>query len=314
MEVFAMRTTLLMLLCALSAGCGGGGAFRMGRPSEYVKPTVAVVSFENRASFEAGWDLGRGFSEVLVDRLLATDRFRVVSRDQLPALLQEVKLQHSGVTWKGNRAEIGRIRNVQYLVKGVVTDFGHVASSRGFLGVDNLALLGGSRRAVIAVTVQVIDVETSEIVCSESLEESVRAGDLSAEAAYKNVSFGGSVFQRTPLGRATHRVLDRAVRRITAGIADRRWRPKVAQVRDDGTVILSGGRDRRLRPGLVFEIRRPGEPIIDPDSGDILGRADGRTIATARLVEVRDAYAIATLTCKPSEPIQPGQPCRPAPR
>ena len=304
---------LTVSLVAAAIGAGGcGEGFGSLRSGNYVKPTVAVMKFENRAPFPLNWDLGGGMREILVDRLVATKRYQVVERPELGFVVGELQLQQAGVTRPEGRAEPNRLKNVQYLVKGTVTDFGHVSTNRGFLGLPSGDVFGGTNRAVMGITLYVVDVESGEIITSESLEESVRASDVSVQGAYKDVAFGGSVFYQTPLGRATAKVIDKAVKRITTTIAASPWKPKVALVRADGTVVLNGGRDRGVRRGTEYDVVEPGEPILDPDTGDRLGHAAFRSAGRIRIREVYPAYSAADVVRGVAEDFRPGLLCRKA--
>ena len=305
-----MRKPIAAALMALwvCAGCGGGLGGR--NPEDYVKPTIAVMKFENRAGFALNWSLGDGMQEILVDRLLATGRFHVVERQDLGAVLQELQFQQNGVTRPQGKVATGRIRNCQYLIKGAVTDFGHISTNTG--GVSGLSwdIFGGSNRAVMGIVLYVIDVESGEIIASENIEESVSAKDLSVKAAYTGLSFGGSAFYQTPLGRATRRVVERAVKRITAAIAAQPWQPQIALVQEDGSVVINGGRDRGVRSGAEFEVVDAGRPILDPATGDAIGQSAGRSIGRVIVHEVRERYSTATVVIGRAADFRPGQPCR----
>lgn len=305
-----MRKPIAAALMALwvCAGCGGGLGGR--NPEDYVKPTIAVMKFENRAGFALNWSLGDGMQEILVDRLLATGRFHVVERQDLGAVLQELQFQQNGVTRPQGKVATGRIRNCQYLIKGAVTDFGHISTNSG--GVSGLSwdIFGGSNRAVMGIVLYVIDVESGEIIASENIEESVSAKDLSVKAAYTGLSFGGSAFYQTPLGRATRKVVERAVKRITAAIAAQPWQPQIALVQEDGSVVINGGRDRGVRSGAEFEVVDAGRPILDPATGDAIGQSAGRSIGRVIVHEVRERYSTATVVIGRAADFRPGQPCR----
>ena len=305
-----MRKPIAAALMALwvCAGCAGGLGGR--NPEDYVKPTIAVMKFENRAGFALNWSLGDGMQEILVDRLLATGRFHVVERQDLGAVLQEQKFQQNGVTRPQGKVATGRIRNCQYLIKGAVTDFGHISTNSG--GVSGLSwdIFGGSNRAVMGIVLYVIDVESGEIIASENIEESVSARDLSVKAAYSGISFGGSAFYQTPLGRATRKVVERAVKRITAAIAAQPWQPQIALVQEDGSVVINGGRDRGVRSGAEFEVVEVGRPILDPATGDAIGQSAGRSIGRVIVHEVRERYSTATVVIGRAADFRPGQPCR----
>jgi len=306
-----MNVRMVILSAAawtLLSGCSGRGWGE--NPADFVKPTIAVMKFENRAPFPLGWNLGDGMRDILVDRLVATGRYTVVERPEIAAVLRELRFQHSGATRAQRRAAAGRLKNVQYLIKGTVTDFGHVSTSSGFARALGWDVLTGKARAVMGMTLYVVDVESGEIIASESIEESVRANDLAVRATYKGVAFGGRTFYRTPLGRATARVIDKAVRRITRVIAARPWEPKIALVQAQGSVILNGGRDRRVQVGDEFEVCAEGAAIIDPDTGDEIGRHPGRTLGRIRVVRVEPRYSVAEVVAGKAEEFAVGARCR----
>ncbi len=301
---------LVILLAGVVAGCGGASLSPVG--PAYIRPTVAVMKFDSRASVPTGWNLGEGMKDILVDRLVATGRFHVIERPELELIMKELQFQQTGATRSHNRAKLGRLKNVEYLVKGTITDFGHVSTTGGFAEwADRLDVFGSKHRAVLGMTLYIVEVESGEIICSESLEESVSANDLNMKAAYKDISFGGHVFYRTPLGRATARVMDRAVRRIADDVAVRPWQPKIAQV-NARSVIINGGQNRAVRPGDQYEVLALGRPVIDPDTGDVIGHSAGGVLARIHVVEVHPGYAVAEVVQGVAGDLEPGQRCRSA--
>ena len=238
----------LVLCCT---GCDGS-FWIWGKDKTLLKPTVAVMKFDNRAGSQMGWNLGDGMSEILVDRLIATGRYEVLERAELQSIRDELQLQSSGQTRAQNRVATGRIKNVQYLVKGTVTDFNPISSGSGWAGTGGWNIFGGGNRAVMGMIFSVVAVESGQIICSERVEGSVRAGDVSSEASYKGVGFGGSQFYQTPLGRATAEAVDQAVKKITNTIATQKWQPRLAFVGEDHTVVINGGQDRSLKKGDSF--------------------------------------------------------------
>ncbi|HZK80693.1 MAG TPA: CsgG/HfaB family protein [Humisphaera sp.] len=279
-------------------------------PGEFIKPTIAVMKFENRAPFPLKWDLGTGTQDVLVHRLVSVGRYHVIERPEIDSVLRELKFENSGMTRDQEKAALGQLKNVQYLIKGVITDFTHVASEHGFLSIGPFGGGAGASQAVMAIVIYVVDVQSGEIICSQAIQETVPAVNLDVAGTYKNVAFGGSVFYRTPLGEATDHVIDRAVKRITQVIGSRRWEPRVARVSDDGRVILNGGHDRDLTIGSEFDVLEPGTPILDPDTGDVIGRDSVLAIGRLRLTDVEDRYSVGQLTNGNPATMKTGQPCR----
>jgi curli biogenesis system outer membrane secretion channel CsgG len=290
----------------LLSGCQNGRDLA----EECVKPTVAVMKFENRAPFPMNWNLGDGMKDIMVDRLMATRRFRVIERPEIDSVIRELQFQNTGATRQERRAQMGRLTNVEYLIKGTVTDFGHVAAARGFLGLPSLDIFGGHSRAIMGLTFYVVEVESGEIICSQSLEESVSASDMTVKAVYRDVAMGGSVFYKTPLGRAAAKVIDRAVGRVGETIAARPWVPKVALVQDDGMVVVNGGANRSVRAGTCFEVFERGQPIHDPDTGDVIGQQPGKSVGRIEIREVCKLYSVGAIVAGRPADFQIGQHCR----
>ena len=307
-----MRRLLLgcaVMAAVVLAGCASG---KLGgrNPEDYVKPTIAVMKFENRAPFPMNWNLGDGMAEVLVDRLMATGRYHVVERQDLGSVMSEVALQQSGATRPQGKVAAGRIKNCQYLIKGAVTDFGHVSTKSGAFSGFTWDVFGGSNRAVMGIILYVVDVESGEVIASENIEESVSAKDVAVKAAYEGMAFGGSTFYRTPLGRATKRVVERAMKRITKAIAAQPWEAQIALVEVEGSVIINGGRDRGVRSGAEFDVIRPGPPILDPTTGDVIGASPGKRVGRVIVHVVHARYATATIVVGRAADFQAGQVCR----
>jgi len=278
--------------------------------ANYIKPTVAVMKFENRSPFNgSGWDLGDGMKELLIDRLLETGRFRVVERHDMDQVLRELNFQQTSATRSQGRSKPGRLKNVTYLVRGVVNDFGIVSGGRGGASIPNWSIFGRGRRAQMSMLIQVIDVESGEVLASENVTGSVRATDASVKADFDKVAFGSTGFYRTPLGKAARKTIDRAVSRISGAVASKPWRPKVASVGRDDTVIINGGSAHGVRAGQVFQIRRAGQPIIDPDTGDVIGREGGKTVGQVQIVKVRKLYSVAEIISGKPQEFAVGQLC-----
>jgi len=264
-----MIVAAVALLGLVEAGCSS--LSRRGAPDpRYIQPTIAVLRFENHAPRRGEWRIGDGIADMLVHALVDTGRYVVIERRELGSVFNEIKTQHKPAFRSEGRAKVGRLKNVQYLIKGTITDFGHVSDHRLGLWYRLFSLRKGGSTAILGMTLYVIDVESGEILTSEAINERVRAGNVAVEAVYKGVAFGGAVFQRTPLGRATRRAIGKAVDRITETIARQQWVAKVAKV-EPQVLIITGGRDRQLSVGDHFQVMQRGEAVVNPDTGDVIG-------------------------------------------
>ena len=304
-----VRRVLLLALVLAPLAAGGCGR-RRPDPALFVKPTIAVLRFDNRAPFPMNWSLGDGMADILVNRLMATKRYHVLERPELNVIFQELNIQSSGATRAEARAALGRIKNVQYLIKGTITDFGHVAGEKSFFRSGSTSFFGTHARAVMGLTFYVVHVESGEIVASERLQESVHSTDVAVKTRYKDVAMGGSVFYQTPLGKATAAVMDRAVAGITDAIAIQRWRPKIAMVDPDGTIILNGGENRKMSVGSEYEVLQAGAPVMDPDTGDPLGFRPPAVVGRIRVTMVLPRYCDAEIVEGDKKTLAVGLPCR----
>lgn len=280
------------LACLQLAACSSSAPKGpIGEPQRFVRPTVAVAPFENRAPFPLRWDLGEGMAEVLTASLTSSGRFEVLSRAALDAVLDELQLQQDPRFRAEGRVAQGRLKNARYLVRGTVVDFGHVAGGglhfmRGFVHGSTKGYV-----AVVTIALEVIDVE-SRAVLSSSFAGKAWAAEASIEGVYGDVAFGGKAFYRTPLGEATRDAIWSALHWMVDQVASAEWHPLIARI-DGSLVYLNGGSDRGMKVGELLEVREHGEPIVDPASGDVLGEAGERVAGRLRVVNVAERYAIA---------------------
>src|SRR5215212_3811605 len=81
------------------------------------KPVLGVADFTNETS--AGWwygGVGRDLADMLANELVGTEKFKVVERQKLGAVLEEQDLAASGRISKSTGAKIGKLTGAQYLV------------------------------------------------------------------------------------------------------------------------------------------------------------------------------------------------------
>ncbi len=167
------KATLLAIAAAISlAGCAATTATTTSQVIE--PPTVntyntnytgeksklAVGKFVNRSNFQngifsSGQDrLGNQAKTTLMSHLQQTNRFSVLDRDNLQALENEAK--RSGTTQS--------IVGAKFVITGDVTEFGRKAV--GDKQLYGLLGKGKSQIAYAKVTLNVVDVTTSEVVYS----------------------------------------------------------------------------------------------------------------------------------------------------
>ncbi len=274
-----------------------------------VRPVVAVSRFENRSGFSGQWKLGRGMADLLVSELVASSHFVVVERRHLERVLRELDMQATEYFRKQGRADHGRLKNVQYFIRGVITDFTQVASGELEAAWDGSVLGFSGYTARVALTLTVVDVESGEIVSSISSDGYAEAGGPYGEGEYKHVRFGGDAFFRTPLGIATRNAVRKAIQALVKDVDKRRWHPHIARV-DGDRIVVTGGRKHDQKAGMTYRVLEQPEAVTDPATGDQVGKLPGPQVGRIRIEEVREKMAIA----RPVEggPFRRGQRLKPA--
>ncbi|WP_295159781.1 CsgG/HfaB family protein [Selenomonas sp. AE3005] len=133
-------------------------------------PNIAVLPYANKAAVSQQLSLADAsmVSEFVIEQLLDAERFNVIEREMLEAIMKEHSFNMSGMVDPMTAVQIGKLAGVQYLVAGSVT--GLSTKSSGASYSDTVwGGVGFNQNTVIAnVTVRFIDVETGRIVLAAS--------------------------------------------------------------------------------------------------------------------------------------------------
>jgi len=289
---------LAVLSVSLLAGCTGytGGSSRgsFNRAPARIKPVLAVMEFENKASFDGSWNLGQGMADLLVAELVETRQVEVLERRHLDEVVGEIVRQGQDLFRKEGRIERGRLKNAGYLVRGVVTDFTVTGETSGWLAMPMIGFRGFGRRARVAISVKVSDVTSGQVICAVKTDAEASAGGFGAAVNYRNVAFGGDAFLRTPIGKAAEKAIARAVDQILGELPARTWQPRVADV-VGADVVVSGGRNAGVREGDRFRIRGAPRVITDPVTGNMIDEMPGPVQGRLTITRVLDEASYATM-------------------
>jgi curli biogenesis system outer membrane secretion channel CsgG len=259
------------------------------------RKTIAVTRFDAVGSFAAeygGWDIGGGLAAMLVGELAKTNRFVVVERAELPALLREQQMASSGVTTGDDRPLLG----AQILVRGSVTEFDQDEGGGGFnIGLARNNFLGGLGLAQmtghVTIDLRMIDASTGAIISTHRVDKRVSESSVALRARTDDIAFGGDTFNKTSLGRASREAIEQAVAEIVMGMDNVPWQALVAGV-DNDRVFINAGRNANIAPGMTLRAVRADRTITDPATGQVLG-SERRTIGDLTVVQVEDRYAVA---------------------
>ena len=189
----------LVMLFLVGPGCNNV-KYSPTDEAKYVKPTVAVMSFENRAPIHMKWNLGEALADQLIDRLLNTNRYVVLERAQLNEVMKELQRSNDRRFRSVGQPQQGQLKHVRYLVKGTITDFGHIETVEGIWKLFDWGWFGSSSHAIVAANLYVVDVQSGQIIASTSVEAKIKdKKEKDEKVQYQGMSFGGYTFSSSHL-------------------------------------------------------------------------------------------------------------------
>ncbi len=284
------------------------------------KKRVAVLSFDYgtvqssvAAIFGANQDVGKGISDLLVQKLVQDGKYSVIERNALDKVLGEQNFSNSDRADSSSAAKIGRILGVDAIITGTITQFGRddkntSVGGGGFGGYGSKFGLGGvSRRnakAVVGVTCRLVDTTTAEILAAVTgTGESTRSGTSLLGAGGGGGSGGGGAFDmssanfgETILGEAVHKAVDSMGQQLddkAEALPTRKieFNGLVADV-TGSTLVLNIGRKDGVKVGDTVDISRPIKTVKDPTTGKVL-RTITNKMGTATITDVDEQSATA---------------------
>ena len=240
-----------------------------------------------------GDDVGLKLNTMLTTALQNTGRFVLVERQNFNDIRGEQDLAKEGQTTVQTGAKKGGILGAQIMVRCVVTQFEDTATKEGggaSIGIGSVRIGGGGskKRSKVVIDIKMYDVATSKI-----LQTSSATGTSESKGAGIGVSALGSggVFGKSsndPIEKATRDAIINAVNFIVEKMDAVPWEGKVALADkdDDGKplYVINRGEADGLKIGDQLLVTSPGKAIVDPDTGETLGRSKDKVLGACRVV------------------------------
>ncbi len=270
------------------------------------KRRIAVLPFEygSVSSVVGTYDVGKGVTELMINKLVSDGTYKVVDRQMLDNILKEQNLSVSDRADPATAIKIGKILACDAIVVGTVTHFGFETKSVSVGSLPSIAsgyipfggALGafsgaGSKKSKVKVSIsaRIIDTATTEILgVAEGQGMSSRGGTSLGVVDVDNSDFASSI-----AGEATYQAVDQLAATISSlaskipdnqSIANRDVQGKIADVTGN-TVIINVGKINGLAVGDSLQVERITKTIKDPVSGKVLKEVTG-TIAVIKLTQV----------------------------
>jgi len=229
-----------------------------------VKPTQAILQNVDRAGKRISLDrVLQSMNGQLIDRMNATRKFQVVARNDLDEILKEQDFASSGNVDPNDKsaAQQFKIAGVKYLVVTTVDDFQDYNEVATFQGtgrsatkrVVRLSCVGKIYDSTTGKLLESTNFQISNKDVSENKTYSVRDGNLNEDLLVAIV--------REMSGKIANRV------------ADVIFPPKVLSKRGK-QITINRGDGTDIAVGQIWNVFALGEELIDPDTGESLGREE----------------------------------------
>ena len=253
---------------ATSLGAAGqAGKSLMGTPRKpNTLPRVAMGSIKFGATGDASATAVSQFTDRIISGLAATKRFQMIDRQEVDQLLAEQEAQAIAGN-RGMASGMGSLAGADYLVYGNVALFE--------LQAEPIVIPGASRDIEQKVgrvdgTIRIVDARSGDIVDSRNIE--VRKPIPSGASEERSVTILANAYS------------DKLVTILLNAI----YPIKVAAITANGTVYINRGLDGGIVRGDSLQAFRPGQAIIDPDTGIELG-VEESPVGSVEIVMVEDA-------------------------
>ena len=244
-------------------GAGGDREQRSG--GRVVRRGVAV-------DFELIRNLQERFRARIEELLTQGRRFAVLDRRSPEIYEQEKKLLESADVDPGEGARLGKVLGADYLLYGTVDRIEVTEEQK------TIALTGESStetHAAVRVRFSVLAVATRQVKWSSSLE---LLDELTDEIRPEQ---------------AAERLLDELALHIVDELTENIYPPVVTQVTGWGSFVVNRG-GNTVRENDLFEVFALGDVLVDPDTGESLGRLE-RTAGIARITAVKPKFSLAEM-------------------
>jgi curli biogenesis system outer membrane secretion channel CsgG len=313
-------TRIGLSLLAVAWFCLPAAAQDAGAPAA-PKHRVAVMNFDYGTVrtyvsqiFGSDQDVGKGISDLLVQKLVQDGKYSVIERNALDKILAEQNFSNSDRADSATAAKIGKILGVDAIIIGSITQFGrddqHTKVGGGGYGLGKFGLGGvgtSKAKAVVGVSARMVNTSTGEILAAVTgMGESTRSSTslLGAGGGWSgggggSLDMGSSNFANTILGEAVHKAVDDTGAQLDAAV------DKVPTVKlevsglvadvSGNTLILNVGKKAGVKVGDKLIISRQVRVVKDPATGKVIKSVEDK-IGEVTVTEVDSDSATATFS------------------
>lgn len=283
------------------------------------KRLVAVMNFDYgtvktvvASIFGTDQDVGKGITDLMVQKLVQDGKYRVIERAALDKIIAEQNFNNSDRADPSSASKIGRILGVDTIILGSITKFGRDDKKVGGVAGGHSGWTGAiagmgkkESKAEVAITARLVNTTTGEILASVTGNgESSRSGMFLGGGGGTGYSGGGGAFDmsssnfaQTILGEAVNKAVTDCATQLdnaagTLPIIKANYSGLVADV-SGNTIIINVGNKSGVRVGDTIDISRAIRTVKDPTTGKVLKTVTNK-LGNAVITDVDADSATAT--------------------
>ena len=259
---------------ARTGGALPGGAEKAVARSGKATLAVGLIRLNQNARTD-GIDQGhmKRITDDFIVKLTNTNRFQVMERQEVDQVLDEKAF--AAVASGGNiQDRLKQLVGADYLIHGEVSNLYTDTERKTIkaLGEEQVRV-----RGIAEGTLRIVDAHTGAIVAADKIRLNER------------IKQSGDATQ------ALSSLMDRFTGEAVTLILGRLYPIKVLGSTADGTVYVNRGMDAGMKGGSAFDVMRPGQDLVDKDTGISFGKAETK-VASLEITSVEASRSIARIT------------------
>ncbi len=250
-----------------------GANIGSGKPSG--KATLAIGRFPLSKQGNNGLlkgDMIDRLTSDLFTKLSGTRRFELMERAQIEQLLDE-KAFTAIAQDKDINDSLHQLKGADYLIFGTINDFFIQTQKKKIAAVDKVQI---TQTGIVEASLRIVDVHSGQILAAEKVRLDSR---LNANKTHRQQI-------NSLISKLSDKMID--------GIISRVYPFKVLGVSGDGQIFVNRGKETGLVAGDRFQVLRPGEKLIDLDTGIDFGTAEMQ-IAKIVLTQIENGRSRAKI-------------------
>lgn len=189
----------------------------------------------------------------------------MLTQDELKQHDQMIELQQSGVVKQGKKDATTGMDSIDFRVSGAITSYAELSE-----GTDLLLAKTKTQIARVGVDYALVDIASGKTLVAKSGLGEYRKDNTKVLGLGKSSSADVSLREG-----ALRDAMNKAVESMILELNKLPFQSQILLV-DGGAIVFKAGERSRLEPGARLAVYRPGEDLIDPDTGRSLGKREKR--------------------------------------